>query len=68
VQHIVKVLGLILLLSGCTTAAQRQYQSIAANTRTAKENLQVFSLAVYNSPAYELLKKHLPSNINQLTL
>jgi CRISPR/Cas system CMR-associated protein Cmr5 small subunit len=68
VMDIVRALGLVLLLSGCTTAAQRQYQSIAADNQSAKQNLQACTLAIYNSASYDLLRKHVPYDVNQLTL
>jgi CRISPR/Cas system CMR-associated protein Cmr5 small subunit len=68
VMDIVRALGLVLLLSGCTTAAQRQYQSIAADNQSAKQNLQACTLAIYISASYDLLRKHVPYDVNQLTL
>jgi hypothetical protein len=56
------------LLAGCATAAQRQYQVIASNTRSAVQDLQACTIAEYNSPEYAPLKRHLPYRVTDVTL
>jgi hypothetical protein len=38
------------ILGGCATAAQRQYQAMATNNRSAVQEFQACAETVYNSP------------------
>jgi len=46
------------LLAGCATAAQRQYQAMASNNRAAGQDLQACVIAVYDSPEFAPLRAH----------
>jgi hypothetical protein len=52
------VAAVAVLLAGCATAAQRQYQSMASNNRSAAQDLQACVVALYNSPEFAPLRAH----------
>ena len=56
------------LLAGCATAAQRQYQAIASNNRSAAQGLHACAVAVYESPESAPLRRHVPLKANDATL
>jgi hypothetical protein len=55
-------------LSACGTAAQRQAQAITANNQEATQNLLACGTALYNSPSYEPLRRHVPLDIRLMSL
>jgi hypothetical protein len=62
------VVGMAVVLLGCATAAQRQIQTMATNTRSASQTFQVCVLTLYNSPEVEPLRANLPPDPNRATL
>ena len=60
--------GLLLLACGCATQAQRQYQSISTNIKTASEQIAACAAAVYNSPEAASLRPHMPLQPIDVTL
>jgi hypothetical protein len=56
------------LLAGCTTAAQRQYQAIKSNNQSALQDLQTCAMAVYNSPEFAPLRRHVHFKPTDATL
>ncbi|SRR5579884_954627 len=59
-KQILGVVGLVALLTGCATAAQREAQTIVHNNRSAVEQLKACVLQVYSSPDFALLRRHIP--------
>lgn len=51
-RQALSVAAAAVLLAGCATAAQRQYQAMASNNRSAMQDLQACTIAVYDSPEY----------------
>lgn len=68
ITRVAMVVGTAGLLLGCATAAQRQFQTMATNTRSASQTFQACILALYNSPEVELLRISLPPDPNHATL
>jgi hypothetical protein len=68
IKGILSVLVIAALLSGCATAAQRQYQAIAANNGAAVAQLASCTSAVYNSPENAPIRRHFPARISELSL
>lgn len=62
VKQILRVVGLVALLAGCATAAQREFQTMTHNNRSAVENLKICVSQVYNSPGFTLLRRHISPN------
>ena len=60
--------GVIGLLCGCATQAQRQFETISANLKTADAERSSCVAAVYNSPDAAPLRVHRPLNLHDLTL
>jgi hypothetical protein len=56
------------LLAGCATAAQKQYQAIASNNRSAAQDLQACAIALYESPESAPLRRHAPLKATDATL
>jgi hypothetical protein len=63
---IAAAMGMAALLFGCATAAQRQYQAIAVNTRSVGAEMKACVTAIYASPEAAPLRPHLA--IDQITL
>src|SRR5215472_10088091 len=61
-------LAIATLIAGCATAAQRQYQTMVSNDRSAVQDLQACTTAVYDSPEYAPLRKHFPYKVSDVTL
>jgi hypothetical protein len=57
-----------LLLTGCATAAQRQYQTITAGNRAIVTEAKLCVEAIYNAPEAAPLRPHMPLNPNDATL
>jgi hypothetical protein len=57
-----------LVLCGCATQAQRQYQAIATGNREIVGHLTVCANEVYNAPEAASLRPHIPLDISQATL
>jgi|SRR5580704_2148297 hypothetical protein len=68
ITRVATVIGMTGMLLGCATTAQRQFQTIATNTRSASQTFQACVLALYNSPEVEPLRADLPSDPNRATL
>jgi hypothetical protein len=62
------VITIAALLAGCATAAQRQYQSIRNNDQAAGQEYRACMEAVYDSPEFEPLRRHIPYKITDVTL
>jgi hypothetical protein len=62
------VAAVAVLLAGCATAAQRQYQAMVSNDRSAVQDLQACAETVYNSPEYAPLRRHVPFRVTDITL
>jgi hypothetical protein len=56
------------LLAGCATAAQRQYQAIGTNTQAVVGGAKACVTAVYSAPEAALLRPHFPFDVWDLTL
>jgi hypothetical protein len=67
-KHIALVLAVSALLNGCATSAQRQFQAMVSNDRTAIQDLQVCAMAIYESPEYAPLRRHVPYKVSEATL
>jgi hypothetical protein len=67
-KRAIGVLAIAASLVGCATAAQRQYQAMASNNRTAVQDLQECSTTIYNSPEFAPLRKHAPYKASDATL
>jgi hypothetical protein len=67
-KHAICALAISVSLAACATAAQRQYQTMVTNDKSAVQDLQSCSMAIYNSPEFAPLREHLPSNVTQATL
>jgi hypothetical protein len=52
------MLAIVVLLAGCATAAQRQYQAMATGNRAAAQDLQDCVVALYDSPDFAPLRAH----------
>jgi hypothetical protein len=59
---------IVILIAGCSTAAQQQYQAIASNNRSAVQELQACSLVIYDSPEFAPLRRHVPYKATDATL
>jgi len=57
-KRLLSVLVLAVLLSGCATAAQRQYQAMAAGNRAAGQEAYACVTAVYNAAEFAPLRAH----------
>jgi hypothetical protein len=57
-----------LLLTGCATAAQRQYQAMASGNRAILGEAKSCGEAVYNSPEAAPLRPHVPQSARDATL
>jgi hypothetical protein len=68
IKRAIGVLAIAASLAGCTTAAQRQYEIIVSNNRSAAQDLQACAMAVYNSPEYTPLRRHAPYKATDATL
>jgi len=68
VGHAFNVVAIATLLVACATAAQRQYETIVSNDRSALEGLQLCAANVYNSPEFSPLRRHAPIKIIDATL
>jgi hypothetical protein len=68
VKPALSVLTICALLAGCATAAQRQYQAMVSNDRSAVQDLQACAAAVYNSPEFTPLRRHVPYKATDATL
>ncbi len=64
----VVALAVLVVLAGCATAAQRQYQAITATAQSAQQEMAVCLQAVYSSPEYDPLRKHIPLDVRTATL
>jgi hypothetical protein len=67
-SRIAALIALGAFLSACGTAAQRQAQAITANNAEASQNFLACRTALYNSPSYEPVRRHEPSDIMLLSL
>jgi hypothetical protein len=56
------------LLAGCATAAQRQYQAIAVNTRATVQDARACIGVVHDSPEFAVLRPHVPPSPESPTL
>jgi hypothetical protein len=68
VWRALSVAGVAVILAGCATAAQRQYQAMATNNRSAVQEFQACAETVYNSPDYAPLRRHVPFTVTDATL
>jgi hypothetical protein len=68
IMRAVTVAAMVGLLFGCATAAQRQYQAIATNNRSAAQTFQTCVVNLYNSPEVAPLRTNLPLDVNHATL
>jgi hypothetical protein len=62
------IVTIAILLAGCATSAQRQYQAMVSNDRSAVQDLQVCAIAIYESPEYAPLRRHVPYKVADATL
>jgi hypothetical protein len=62
------VMGMAAVLFGCATAAQRQYQAIAVNTRSVGAEMKACVMAVYNAPEAAPLRPHVAIDPRDITL
>jgi hypothetical protein len=60
IMRAVTVVAMASLLFGCATAAQRQYQEITTNNRSAAQTFQTCVVNLYNSPEVAPLRTNLP--------
>lgn len=58
---------LIAILSDCTTAAERQYQTMVRGNQASTKELTVCLSSVYNSSKFAVLRAHIPMNVNNAT-
>ena len=56
------------ILTGCATAAQRQYQGMVINAQSAGTNIQACVQPVYESPDAAPIRPHIPMNVKDATL
>jgi hypothetical protein len=56
------------LLAGCTTAAQRQYQTIATGNQAILAQIKSCVTDAYNAPESAPIRPHLPLDFRELTL
>jgi len=66
--RLVRTLWIAVLVAGCATAAQRQYQAMVNNDRSAVQDLRACSETVYNSSEFAPLRRHIPFRANDATL
>ena len=52
------VLPIAMLVVGCATAAQRQYQAMATGNRAAAQEAQACFVTLYDSPEFAPLRAH----------
>lgn len=64
----VYALGALVLLSGCATRAQREFQSISANNQAASVQYRTCVTAIYNSPEAAPLRARTPLQADEATL
>jgi hypothetical protein len=62
------VLGLVTLLAGCATSAQRQYQTIQTGNRSIIAQGKACAETVYNSPEAAPVRPHYPWDAREATL
>ncbi len=56
------------LLSGCPTAAQRQFQAMKTGTQAAVTRMDNCISTIYNSPEYSVIRSHVPLDPRDATL
>jgi len=66
-KHLV-VIALALLLAGCATAAQRQYQAMATGNQAIAAEGKACLEAAYNSPEFAPVRPHEAYNVTDATL
>jgi hypothetical protein len=64
----IALIACALLLAGCATAAQRQYQAIVAGNKAVADEAKTCTAAVYNSPEAAPLRPHVPLDPREATL
>jgi len=62
------ILAFVLLLGGCATQAQRQFQAIKSGNTANAAQLKECGTAVYNSADFAPLRSHLPASVADATL
>jgi hypothetical protein len=62
------IVSSLLLLVGCATQAQRQFQAIKASNQDNLEQAKACAANVYNSPENTPIRGHLPLNPSDVTL
>jgi hypothetical protein len=62
------VLAGALLVAGCATQAQRQYQAITTGNKAIGDQMKACSAAVYNDAAAAPIRSHIPLDIREATL
>ena len=67
-KRVANVITIATLLAGCATGAQRQYQAMVSNDRSVVQDLQACTLAVYESPKFAPLRRHVPYKASDATL
>jgi hypothetical protein len=67
-RRALSVAAAAVLLAGCATAAQRQYQAMASNNQSAAQDLQACTMSVYDSPEFAPLRRHIPYKATDATL
>jgi hypothetical protein len=58
----------LLLVAGCATAAQRQYQAISTNTQAVGAAAMACLRPIYESPEAAPLRPHIPLDVREATL
>jgi hypothetical protein len=58
----------LLVVAGCSTAAQRQFQAMSAGNTAILSQAKTCRTAVYNSPEAALLRPHIPLDVRDATL
>jgi hypothetical protein len=58
----------VLLVTGCATAAQRQYQAMGINTQAVIGGFKSCVAALYSAPEAAPLRPHIPRDVRDLTL
>lgn len=64
----IATLALILVLGGCATQAERQFQTMRADNKAAADQFNECTTAVYNDPEISVLRAHLPLKSADATL
>ena len=62
------IIFICMLLAGCATQAQRQFQTMKTGNEANAAQLKECSAAVYNSADYAPLRPHLPASLSDATL